>query len=85
MVQTYFLCCLAPALQDLPSGIPSSVQPCDLKVDLPRLKEDLPKYRPWLSETAALWWDDLDVDSIYIKEKEDNMEWMLLNLQDGKS
>ncbi len=60
------------------------MQPSDKKVvDLPRLKEDILKYKPWLSETAAIWWDQLDLDSIY-SEEVDRMEWILLDLQDGK-
>ncbi len=61
------------------------VQPSDKKVvDLPRLKEDIHKYKPWLSDTAAIWWDQLDLNSIYNQEV-DSMEWILLDLQDGKT
>lgn len=43
---------------DLP-GTPSILQPSPDKVDLQRLKDDIPKYQTWLSSTAWEDWEAL--------------------------
>ncbi len=68
-------------MQDVPSGVPSTLQPSNLKIDVPRLQEDAPKYKRWLTETAAHWWDQLDIRSIYHDEKQSS-EW-IHNLEEG--
>ncbi len=62
-------------MQDVPCGVPPTLQPSDQKIDVPRLQEDAPKYKPWLTEGAAQWWDQLDIRSIYHDEKQ-SREWI---------
>lgn len=42
-------------MQDYPVGLPKCVVPTDDKLDIPSLKSDIPKFRPWLSVEA---WED---------------------------
>ena len=65
-------------------GLPEVVAPTDVKIDLQRLKQDTPKYRPWLSPEAVDWWASFDLESVYQKSQQAPTAWPLLELMDGK-
>jgi len=55
-----------PPKQGEPVEVPSILQPCAIKVDLQRPKNDIPKYQPWVSSASWDDWKTPDLESIYM-------------------
>ena len=63
----------------MPTGVPHAVSPNPEKLELNRLKEDIPKYRPWISSSSANVWETFmakDLDD-YLSPSENGDEWIM--------
>ena len=76
-----YACCIITdkrytLIQGTPSGAPKIVWPSSEKLDLTGLRQDIPKFTPWLSNAAAAEWDQ------YLTS---TLPDMLVQRQDGES
>ena len=63
----------------MPPGVPHAVSPNPEKLELSRLKEDVSKYRPWISSSSADVWETImakDLDD-YLSPSENGDEWVM--------
>ena len=65
--------------QSVPIGVPHVVSPNLEKLDLNRLKEDIPKYRPWISSSSATVWNTFMAKDLegYLSTPESGDEWIM--------
>ena len=76
-VYNYFL-----FFQSVPIGVPHPVSPNLEKLDLNRLKDDIPKYGPWISSSSATVWNTFmpkDVED-YLSIPESGDEWIMQDI-----
>ncbi len=69
----------------MPIGVPSAICPNPEKMELPRIKEDIPKYRKWISPTSAQIWDTFlatELDA-YLSVPEGANEWAMEEVFQG--
>ena len=46
-----------PQLQDVPNGEPPVLPPTADKIEVSKLKEDIPKFKQWISASSSAAWD----------------------------
>ena len=58
LVCTYVVISLLPSIhvQNTPDGTPTTVHPKSDKLDIPTLKQDIPKFATWLTSEATTEW-----------------------------
>ena len=74
-------------MQDTPAGEPHrlcSDQASVEKLELDRLRQDLPKFKPWVSPQSWQHWQeflDNGMDSFFSEDATDSSEWLLPTLE----
>ena len=63
----------------MPIGVPHAVSPNVEKLDLNRLKEDIPKYGPWISSSSATVWNTFMAKNLedHLSTPESGDEWIM--------
>lgn len=71
--------CIFLILQSVPIGVPHAVSPNLEKLDLNRLKEDIPKFRPWILSSSAAVWNTFMAKDLeeYLSTRESGDEWIM--------
>ena len=71
--------CIFSLLQSVPIGVPHAVSPNLEKLNLNRLKEDIPKYGPWISSSSATVWNTFMAKDLedYLSTPESGDEWIM--------
>lgn len=71
--------CIFSLFQSVPIGVPHAVSPNVEKLDLNRLKEDIPKYGPWISSSSATVWNTFMAKDLedYLSTPESGDEWIM--------
>lgn len=71
--------CIFLILQSVPIGLPHAVSANLEKLDLNRLKEDIPKFRSWILSSSAAVWNTFMAKNLeeYLSTCESGDEWIM--------